>query len=189
MKINVGVSNRHVHLTEDIFRKLFGEDAVLDVAKELIQPGQYASSLTVTLKTEKSTIDKVRVLGPIRTYNQIEISKTDSYKLGLNPPVRNSGDLEGSAPITLVGPCGEVDLESGCIIAARHLHASIDDGIQYDLKTGDIVKVKIGGVKGGILDNVHVRSGEGHLWECHIDTDDANGNFINNGDEVEVIKE
>lgn len=188
MKVNVGVSNRHVHLTEEILKKLFGDDAVLDVMKELIQPGQYASSLTVTIKTEKNEIEKVRVLGPVRPYNQVEISKTDAFKLGLNPPVRNSGELEGSSPITIVGTCAEVSLDYGCIIAARHLHVSNEESSKHGVKTGDVVKLKSEGIKGGILDNVYVRSGEGHVLECHIDTDDANGNLINNGDEVEIIK-
>ena len=112
MKISIGVSNRHVHLTKEHLSILFGANYELEKKNDLTQPGQYASTAVVTIKTSKSEIDNVRVLGPIRNYTQVEISKTDAYKLGLNPPVRNSGDLGGSAHITIVGPNGSIDLES-----------------------------------------------------------------------------
>ena len=132
MKIKVGVSNRHVHLTEEVYRILF-KDVKMEVVKELSQPGEFASNLFVTLKTEKNTIERVRVLGPLRKYNQVEISKTDSYTLGLKPPVRMSGDLENSETITLVTENGEVTLENSCIIAARHIHATKEDYEKYNL--------------------------------------------------------
>ena len=187
MKISVGVSNRHVHLTEEHFKTLFGEDATLEVVKELTQPGQFASNCKVTIKTEKSEIPGVRVLGPIRPYTQVEISKTDAFKLGLNPPVRNSGDLENSSPITIVGPNGSVDVENGCIIATRHIHATPADAENYGLTDGQVVKVEVINEKGGILYNVSVKVSEANAWELHVDTDDANGNFIKQGDIVNII--
>ena len=111
MKISIGVSNRHVHLTKEHLNILFGEGYGLEKKNDLTQPGQFASTALVTIKTEKSEISNVRVLGPVRPYTQVEISKTDAYKLGLNPPVRNSGDLKDSAPITIVGPNGSVNVE------------------------------------------------------------------------------
>lgn len=187
MEITIGVSNRHVHLTEEHFKILFGENATLEVVKLLTQPGQFASNCKVTIKTEKSEIDGVRVLGPIRPYTQVEISRTDAYKLGVNPPVRNSGDLKGSSPITIVGPIGSVTIEEGCIIATRHIHATPEDAEKYGLKDGQIVKVEVKNEKGGILYNVAVKVSTANAWEMHIDTDDANGNMIKQGDTGYII--
>ena len=111
MKVSVGVSNRHVHLTEETYKELF-DGIDLEIVKELTQPGQFASNLKLTIKTEKSSIENVRVLGPLRKYNQV----------GINPPVRDSGDLEGSRPITLEYNGKEVYLDKGCIIPTRHIH-------------------------------------------------------------------
>src|SRR5574344_865783 len=130
ININIGISNRHVHLTQEDFAILFGSDSTLEVNRYLTQPGEFASNSLVTLKTEKSSIDNVRVLGPIRKYTQIEISKTDAYKLGLKPPIRTSGDISGSAPITIIGPQGELHLNEGCILANRHIHVD-DQRIKY----------------------------------------------------------
>ena len=112
MKVSIGVSNRHIHLTQEHLEYLFGKGYKLKELKKINQPGQFASVETVTIKTEKSSIDNVRILGPIRNYTQIEISKTDAYKLGLNPPVRESGEITDSEKITVVGPKGELNLES-----------------------------------------------------------------------------
>ena len=156
MKVSIGVSNRHVHLKEEHLKILFGEDFELEKKNDLTQPGQFASTSVVTIKTEKSEIDKVRVLGPVRPYTQVEISKTDSYKLGLNPPVRDSGDLKGSSPIIIIGPKGTVELEEGGIIPTRHIHILRNQVSLYGLEGKDVVNVKIDGEKGGILTNVHL---------------------------------
>ena len=124
MKVSIGVSNRHVHLTREHFKILFGEGKELEKRNDLTQPGQFASTSIVTIKTDKSEIENVRVLGPFRAYTQVEISKTDDYKLGLNPPIRDSGNLKGSSPITIIGPSGVVDLEEGCIIPIALLSKS-----------------------------------------------------------------
>jgi len=183
MKIKVGVSNRHVHLTEEVYRILF-KDIKMEVVKELSQPGEFASNLFVTLKTEKNTIERVRVLGPLRKYNQVEISKTDSYTLGLKPPVRMSGDLENSETITLVTENGEVTLENSCIIAARHIHATKEDYEKYNLS--EVMKGIINTSKPGVIGNVLVKCDDNFSYELHIDTDDANAVMLKNGDEIEI---
>ncbi len=187
MKVTVGVSNRHVHLTKEDLETLFGIGHELTKVKDINQPGQFASAEMVTLKTEKNEIKKVRVLGPVRPYTQVEISKTDAFTLGLKPPMRESGDVVGSAPITLIGPNGTIDLKEGCIIATRHIHATKEDAKRLGLEGIDKVSVRVGGEKGGVMENVSVRVADNSYYEMHIDTDDANAHFISNGDEVEII--
>lgn len=187
MKVKVGVSNRHVHLTREAVDILFGKDYELTIKNKLTQRNQFAANETVIIKTTKNQIEKVRVLGPLRDYNQVEISKTDSYKLGINPPVRNSGDLEGSAPITIIGPKGILELDKGCIIAARHLHISTSDLAKYNLKENQSLSIKTCGEKGATLNNVHVKCAPEYVFEVHLDTDDANACLIKQGDEVELI--
>lgn len=187
MKVNVGVSNRHVHLTKESVDVLFGKDYELTFKNKLSQSDQFAAMETVTIKGPKEKIEKVRVLGPTRKYNQVEVSKTDSFKLGVNPPVRDSGDIEGSSPITIIGPKGILNLDKGCIIATRHLHANPNDLIKYGLKENQIVSIKINGEKGATLNDVHVKVDPGFVFEVHLDTDDANGCLVKQGDEVELI--
>lgn len=190
MNINIGVSNRHVHLTQDDFKILFGKDSTLEVNRYLTQPGEFASTSYVTLKTDKSNIDKVRVLGPLRSYTQIEISKTDAYKLGLNPPVRESGDVAGSEKIILIGPNGQIEKSEGCIIASRHIHATSEDAKKYNLDEQKKYLVKIGGIKGGIMNNVSVKINDNYIFEMHVDTDDANAHFIGKNNNIgEIIGE
>lgn len=190
ININIGVSNHHVHLTEEDFKILFGEDSKLEVVSYLNQPGEFASNCVVALKTEKSTIEGVRVLGPIRKYTQIEISKTDAYKLGLKPPVRESGDIIGSEPVTIVGPNGTVEKSEGCIIASRHIHATKEDLEKYGLDENKKYLVKIGGIKGGILSQVSVKASDNYYYEMHIDTDDANAHLIDKNNCIgEIIGE
>lgn len=187
MKVSIGVSNRHVHLKKEHLKILFGNDFELEKKKDLTQPSQYATTSLVTLKTEKSEIENVRVLGPLRSYTQVEISKTDAYKLGLNPPVRNSGDLKDSSPITIVGPNGVVEIEEGCIIPTRHIHILPSQVEMYELEGKDMVNVKIDGEKGGILSNVHLKVSDDAFFELHLDTDDANAHLIKNGDIGEIL--
>lgn len=186
MKVSIGVSNHHVHLTEEHFNILFGADRELKNIKNLNQPTQFASDCLVTIETSKSKIEGVRVLGGFRSYTQVEISKTDAYKLGINPPVRNSGNLEGSAPITIIGPKGKVELESGCIIADRHIHITPKQKELYGLQNEE-VSVLINGLKGGILFNVHLRVDENSYFEMHLDTDDANAFQIKQGDIATIL--
>ena len=182
MKIKVGVSNRHVHLKQTDLDILFGKE--LTIKNKLNQPGQFACNETVTIKTEKAEISNVRVLGPVRNYTQIEISKTDAYKLGINPPVRTSGDLDGSEEVTLIGPNGKIKT-NGCIIADRHIHITYADKQKYNFP--DKVNVKIDGEKQGIIE-VNIKPSEVAFYELHLDTDDANAFLLKNEDEVEILK-
>jgi putative phosphotransacetylase len=186
MKVTVGVSNHHVHLTEKDFKLLFGNSS-LEVLKKINQPNQFASKSLVTLKGEKGEINDVRVLGPFRNYTQVEISKTDARKLGLTPPVRESGDLKDSSPITLIGPNGTLTLKEGCIIADRHIHMLPKQAELYGLDKQDEVSVITPGEKGGILFHVKLRISENSYFEMHIDTDDANAHLLKNGDIVSII--
>ena len=187
MKVSIGVSNRHVHLKEDHLKILFGEDFKLEKESDLNQPGQFASTSFVTLKTDKSEIKNVRVLGPVRPYTQVEISRTDAFYLGINPPIRNSGDLKGSTPITLIGPNGTIELEEGCIIATRHIHILPSQVKMYGLEGKEKVNVKLFGEKGGIITNVYLMVSDTSYFEMHLDTDDANAHLIKNGDIGEIL--
>ena len=187
MKVILGVSNRHVHLKEEDYKTLFGDEPINKV-KDLRQPGQFASDKFVTIKNGERQIEHVRVLGPIRNYTQVEISRTDAYILKLNPPIRTSGQLEGSSPITIIGPKGELNLKKGCILANRHIHISPEEVKQYNLEGIKKVKVKIDGEKGGILNNVYLKILEPSLLEMHIDTDEGNAFGVKTGDELEIIE-
>lgn len=187
MKVSIGISNRHIHLTEEDLKTLCG-DIELEKAKDLRQPGQYAATLMLKIKTEKSEIDHVRVLGPTRSYTQVELSKTDAYKLGINPPVRESGDLTGASLITIVGPVGEVT-KNCTIIATRHIHIDKETRQKLGLENVQKVSVKVSSEKGGILENVSIKESNPAFFEMHIDTDDANAHLINCNDEAEIIVE
>lgn len=186
MEVLLGVSNRHVHLTEEDYKTLFGDEP-LGVVKELVQPGQFSSDKKVSIKTEKRTIENVRLLGPLRSYTQVEVSKTDSFALGINPPIRNSGDLEGSAVVTIVGPMGEVT-KPCCIIANRHLHISPSQRIEYGLVGVEKVKAVIRSEKTTVFDDVFIKESPEYTLELHLDTDDGNGSLGKTGDMVEIIK-
>ena len=188
MKINIGVSARHVHVTKEDLKILFGEDFELTKKVDLTQPGQYACNEQVTLKGPKGIIERVRILGPERGETQVEISRTDSFALGIKPPVRNSGDLNGASEVTIIGPNGEVT-KNAAIIAARHVHATKEDAVKFGFDGKEFVSLKVGGEKGGILENVYVRISDSFYYEAHLDTDDANAFLINNGDEAELIVE
>lgn len=187
MKVEIGVSNKHVHLSKEDLQILFGENYELEIKKELKQSGEYASTQTVTLRTEKGEIPAVRILGPTRNYTQVEISKTDAFRLGLNPPVRDSGDLAGSEKVTIVGPNGIIENKESCIIATRHIHLNYEKLSELGLKETDKVSVKVYGIKGGILENVSLKVGKNYTFEMHIDTDDANAHLINQNDIGEIL--
>lgn len=185
MKIGVGISNRHVHLCEEDYKLLFG-DMPLTKRNDLTQPGMYATNETVSIKGSKREITNVRVLGPLRSYTQVEVSKTDAYTLGVDPPVRNSGDLVGAYPITIIGPCGEIE-RNACIIATRHIHVDKKIREEHHLEGIEKVSVRIHGEKGGIIDNVYLKDSEEAFFELHLDTDDGNAHLLNQGDEVEIL--
>lgn len=188
MEVTVGISNRHVHLKQEDLFILFGENYKLDNTKNINQLGQFATNSFVVIKTDKNQIDNVRVLGPIREYTQVEISKTDAYFLGIDPPVRTSGDLNGSAPITIIGPNGQIDLKEGCIIADRHIHILPRQVELYGLNNVEKVNVLIPGEKGGIITNVNLKVSDQSYFEMHLDTDDANAHLLKNGDAVTILQ-
>lgn len=186
MKVNIGVSARHVHVTAKDVKILFGEGYELTKKVDLSQPGQYACNEQVTLEGAKGKIERVRILGPERSETQVEISKTDSFTLGVIPPVRNSGNLAGAAEITIIGPKGMVT-KNAAIIASRHVHATKEDAKRYGFEGKEFVSIVVKGEKPGILENVYVRISDKFSYEVHLDTDDANAFLIKNGDEAELI--
>ena len=185
--IPVGVSNRHIHLSREHLAQLFGKDFELTVLKELSQPGQFAANETVIVEGPKGKIENVRILGPARSMTQLEISKTDSFRLGVNPPVRLSGDIEGTPGITIHGPEGTVIVEKGVIIAKRHIHMTPRDAERFAVKDRQVVKVKTLGERALIFEEVVVRVSENFALDMHIDTDEANAAGIKTGDKVEIV--
>ena len=188
--IPVGISNRHIHLNQADLETLFGKGYQLTHFKDLSQPGQYACKETLTLVgPSMRAIEGVRVLGPLRKTSQVEISVTDSYVLKVKPPVRESGKLEGSAPITIIGPKGIVKLDAGCIIANRHIHMSPSDASRFGVKDGDYIDVDATtGTKRTRWFDVQVRVHPDFRLEMHVDTDDANAVGFKNGSTVTPVK-
>lgn len=186
VKIPLGISNRHVHISATDLETLYGKGAELKRLRDLSQPGQFVSEQTVTLVGPKGVIEKVRVLGPLRKKTQVEISVSDCFRLGIKAPIRDSGDLAGSAPITLVGPVGSVTIQEGCIIAARHIHMSPQDAEKFGVINGNRVNIKSSGPRGIVFTEVLVRVNESYLLEMHLDVDEANAASLANGDLLEV---
>jgi putative phosphotransacetylase len=173
--IPVAVSGRHVHVARGVLDQLFGEGFQLTKLRDLGQPGEFASEQTVTVVGRSlRALECVRVLGPIRTYTQVELSGTDAVRLGIDPPVRPSGDLIGSESVTVVGPCGAVHLKAGAIMASRHLHMTERDAREHGVADGDRVRIRFTGDRALVLENVLVRVGKSAALELHLDTDDAN---------------
>jgi putative phosphotransacetylase len=186
--VRVGISNRHVHLSESDARTLFG-GAALSVARSLTQPGQFAAGETVAVQGPKGNIENVRVVGPARTETQLEIALSDAAVLGVAPPVAASGSLADSiGGVSLVGPAGRVELRRGVIVAARHLHLSPGDAKRWGLRDGDRLDVRCGvGARAATLHDVIVRSGEGHATELHLDGDEARAVGVTTGDTATVV--
>lgn len=175
-QIKVEISARHVHLSQNDLNVLFGNDYKLTFFKELSQPGQFAANEKVDLVSESGEIKSVRILGPIRSESQIELSQTDARILKISAPLRLSGDIENSAPIKIVGPKGEINLKKGVIIAKRHMHCTLETAKELSLSNGSNVKIKVGenGVRGLIFDNVEVRVSDQFSNAVHVDTDEGN---------------
>lgn len=185
--IIVNISNRHWHSTQETFEKLFGKGVQPTNIRNLIQPGQYACKETVTLRGPKGEIKKVRLIGPFRSYNQVELSRTDCIVLGIDAPVRDSGNVKGSAPITLMGPAGELNLPEGAIIQMRHIHFHPREAAEYGVKNMEYVKIRVGAPpRDGIL-TVLCRVREDMKLECHLDTDEGNALGVKNGDSVVML--
>ena len=187
--VPVGVSNRHIHLTREHVEILFGKGYELTKIKDLSQPGQYACKEQLTIVgPSMRPIEGVRVLGPERKASQVEISRTDSFTLKVKPPVRESGDIKGSAPVTIIGPKGIVTLSEGCIIANRHIHMSLEEVARYNVTDGEYVDVLLCGERKSMFYDVQIRAHKDFRLEMHIDTDDANAAGVGNGAKVKLIK-
>lgn len=186
--VPVGISNRHIHLSREHIDILFGTGYQLTPLKELSQPGQYACKEVLTIVGPSlRPIENVRVLGPERTDSQVEISRTDSYTLKVKPPVRESGKIAGSAPISIIGPKGIVTLKEGCIIANRHIHMSTEDGKRFGVTDNSYVTVEVDSERRTRFYDVQVRVSDKFRLEMHLDTDDANAAALKNGDKVRIV--
>ena len=180
--IPIAISARHVHLDRAAMDALFGAGSELSERKALVQPGQFAAEQEVTLVGPRGRIEGVRVLGPLRRATQIEISRTDEYRLGVDAPIRRSGQLSGSAPITLIGPVGTLHLEEGLICARRHIHMTTADAEAYGVADGDEVEIRIdGGPRDLTFGDVLIRVKDSYQLEMHIDTDEANAAELSRG--------
>ncbi|MBQ7276415.1 MAG: phosphate propanoyltransferase [Bacilli bacterium] len=188
-EVMIETSARHVHVTKETFEILFGESAKeLTVKKYLSQPGQFASEQKVTLVGPKKTIANVSILGPFRKADQVEISATDARTLGVDIAVRESGDIAGTPGIKVVGPCGEVDLKEGVIVAKRHIHATPEDAKEAGLVDKQVVSVKVvNDCRSIVFGDVVVRVSPNFKWAMHIDTDESNAGMVGNAT-GEIIK-
>ena len=185
--VPVGVSARHIHLTQEHVEALFGPGYQL-TKKKALMGGQFASNEKVTIVGLKlRAIENVRVLGPVRKNTQVEISATDAISLGVKAPIRESGNIAGSAPIAIIGPKGAVYLNEGCIVAKRHIHMAPKDAMAAGVHDGDIVSVKADNERGTIFNNVQIRVDDSFTLEMHIDTDEANAAQIKSGDTVRIV--
>jgi putative phosphotransacetylase len=176
-----------VHLSREDLAVLFGDEHELQPLKELSQPGEFAGREVVSLVGPNGVIEGVRIVGPCRKQSQVEISMTDSYRLGVKSPVRISGQLEGTPGITIIGPKGLLALPEGVIIAARHIHMPEDLARQLGIERGSMVKAHIEGIRALTLEEVAVRVNRNYRLELHVDTDEANSALLKNGDQVELI--
>ena len=189
MKFIVETSARHVHVTEETFKKLFGEDAKLTFKKALSQPGQFACEERITVVGPKKELANVSILGPFRKQDQIELSFTDARSIGVQGVVRESGDVANTPGCTLIGPKGSVELKEGVIVAKRHIHATEEDAKNLGVKNGDIVKVKLETEgRSLIFDDVVVRVSNSYALAMHIDTDESNAAACGREQYGEIVK-
>lgn len=186
--VPVASSARHVHLSRADVERLFGAGYQLQKFRDLSQPGQFACKEQVTVVGPKGKLERVRVLGPERKATQVEIAFTDSFSLGIRPPVRMSGKTSGTPGCALIGPNGQIDIPEGVIVAARHLHLSAAQAALFGLRDGQTVRLVSTGDRAVVFENVIVRAGDGHDMEVHIDTDEANAVAMSGSTMMEVLK-
>lgn len=183
----IAMSNKHIHLSQNDLDSLFGEGYQLRKFKNLSQPAQYACEEKVDVQGPRGTIKGVRILGPVRPETQFELSISDAFTLGIDPIIRNSGDIVDTPGAKLIGPKGQVELGNGVIVAARHIHMHTSDAERFGVKDKDIVNVRVGGPRGLVFDNVLCRVSDKFALEMHIDMEEGNAAGIKNGDLVELI--
>ncbi len=187
--IPIGISGRHLHLSRAHVDMLFGEGYQLTTMKDLSQPGQFACEEKVDVVSPAGkTLAGVRILGPERPESQVEISRSDALRFKFEAPVRSSGDVKGSGACTLVGPKGSVKLEEGVIIADRHIHFSPEDAKTFGVENGEVVHIRVQGIKPGLLSSVLCRVSPKYRLDCHLDTDDGSAFMLSTGDEAELVK-
>lgn len=188
-KIPVGVSGRHAHLSQEHLEILFGKGYELTPMKPLSQPNQFAAEEKIDVVSPGGKLlAGVRILGPVRKASQVEISQSDALRNKFVAPLRSSGDVAGSGSAKLIGPKGEIELNEGVIIADRHIHFSLEEAQEFGVEDGQIVSIRIGGIKPGILDQVLCRVNKNFRLDCHLDTDDGSAFMLKNGDLVELVK-
>ena len=186
--IPIGVSNRHLHISQQDFEALFGMGATLTNIKDLSQPGQFACQEVVHVVGPKGMIENIRILGPFRGQTQIELAQTDARKLGVKPPLRHSGDLAGTPGCVLVGPKGYVVLDSGCILAKTHIHMNVEEGEALGVKDKELVDVYIKSERPICFMDVMVRVNPYYSLDFHIDTDEANAAGVITGNKALLVK-
>lgn len=186
MKIPVEISARHIHLSQEDFEKLFGKSSQMSILSKISQPGQFAAKETLTISNGNNKIQNVRIVGPARKKSYAEISKTDAYKLKINPPVRVSGDLENTPKITVTNKNKKIKIS--VIISKRHLHVSEEQAKQLGLENKQIISIKTKGERGLIFDNVVVRAGPGNWLAFQLDTDEGNAAGIQGKTFGEIIR-
>lgn len=186
-KVPVGVSARHIHLAREHVEILFGKGAALTEMKPLSQPGQFAANETVAVYGPKGSFTKVRILGPVRKATQLEVSLTDAFTLGLKPPLRESGSIEDTPGIRIVGPAGEVMVDKGVIVAARHIHFHTSDAERWGIADKQLLKVRVGGERGVVFEQVLARVSDQFSLDMHIDTDEGNASNVSTGEFGEIV--
>lgn len=187
-KAPIGLSNKHLHLSQADLESLFGKGHELHPTKDLKQPGQFACEEKVDIVGPKNTLKGIRVLGPVRPETQVELAMTDARTLGIAAPVRESGKLEGTPGVKLVGPAGEIELDHGVIVALRHIHLSPAQAEEAGVKDKDVVSIRVEGERALVFNNVLVRSGDAHECEIHLDTDEGNAAGLGNNSFGEIVK-
>lgn len=187
-RIPIGISNRHIHLSQEDLDTLFGKDYQLTKMKDLSQPGQFACKETLIICGPKGVIEKVRILGPVRSNTQVELLKSDCFKLGVEAKLRLSGDIKDTPGLTLIGPKASVMLKEGVIVAKRHIHMTPKDAENFGVKDKEIVDIKLDGERGGIYTNVVIRATQQSYLECHLDTEEANAMNLTPSSTLTIIK-
>ena len=189
LSVPVGISNRHVHLTKEDFKTLFGADADDTRLKPVKQPGQYACNERVTVEGPKGVLKDVRMIGPYRKYSQVEVSLGDARRLGAEPPIRDSGKLDNSPGVRLVGPKGSVTIKQGLILSKRHIHFNVKEGAAFKVKDGQEVRVLCGrGTdRETIFERVLCRVSDAYSLELHLDVEEANAAGLKNCDPAHIV--
>lgn len=189
LPVPVGVSNRHLHLSIEDYRTLFGGEAEPKLLRRLVQPGFFACEEKVSLESRRGTVENVRLIGPYRSKTQVEISVSDSMVLGIAPPVRDSGRLEGSPGVLIKGPKGSVLLREGVILSKRHVHFNPEEARRFKISDGTEVRVRCGcgGERELVFERVLCRVSDKFKLEIHLDVEEANAAMVKNGDKSYIV--